>query len=818
MTDALVTPLQIESVLPDLREALASHNRCLLVAEPGAGKTTRVPLMLLQQTPPSRGRWLLMEPRRVAARLASQRMADAIGEPVGRTIGFRVRGDFKVSAATRLEVITQGILIRMLQDDPTLEGIAGLVFDEFHERSLDADLGLALALDVQTQVRADLRLLVMSATLDVRALQALLGADTPLIECPGRAWPVTTFHRPPSMREAPESHQATLIREALASHVGDVLVFLPGQAEIRRLARALASQPSGDVLVEPLHGQLPLEHQQRVLRPDPGGRRRVILATALAESSVTVPGVRIVVDAGLERVPVYQPRSGLTRLDTRRVNRASADQRRGRAGREAAGFCYRLWSPEQPLAAHREPEILQADLAGLAFELARWEIADSAQLRWPTSPPTAALASARDLLRTLGIFDNETRLTAFGRACARWPTHPRLAAMLETAASVHALPLACWLVAWLEEDPPGDDIDVMRILERRPRRDGAGADGRWWRSARQWARAAECGLDVESLDALPTLLARAYPDRIARRLAPGRFKLASGGQAHLRLDQPLAHAEWLVTLELDGDPSGAGVFHAVAISRSDLEGAFPRTRTWRESIEWDATTGRLVGESVRGIGELVIERRALVRLPADMVRHALLNAVRERGSLEWSERDLQVRGRLRLVRRVLGDTWPDVDDAILLATLDDWLGPFLDGVTRLDQLDALPLGDYLLHTLDWPQRRALDELVPTHLEVPSGSRIAIDYTETEPVLAVRLQEMFGQTETPRIVDGSVPLLIHLLSPAQRPVQVTRDLASFWATTYFDVRKDLRARYPKHAWPDDPLKAPPTARPRRRRPT
>jgi ATP-dependent helicase HrpB len=817
MTDPLTATLQIESVLPELREALELHDRCLLVAEPGAGKTTRVPLMLLDRTPPAQGRWLLLEPRRVAARLAAQRMADTLGEPLGRTVGFRVRGEFKVGPATRLEVITQGILIRMLQDDPTLDGVAGVVFDEYHERSLDADLGLALALDVQAQVRPDLRLLVMSATLDVRAMREVLGADTPLVECPGRAWPVTTFHRPPAMREPSEIHQAAVVREALATHGGDVLVFLPGQAEIRRLARALASLAGEDVLVEPLHGQLPLEQQQRVLRPDPHGRRRVILATAVAESSLTVPAVRIVVDAGLERVPVYQPRSGLTRLDTRRVNRASADQRRGRAGREAPGFCYRLWSPEQPLAAHREPEIVQADLAGLAFELARWG-ADANDLRWPTPPPAASFASGRDLLRTLGIFDGENRLTAFGRACARWPTHPRLAAMLETAATIDALPLACWTVAWLEEDPPSDDIDVLHILERRPRRDGAGPDGRWWRSARQWANAAKCELTVASLEPLPTLLAHAYPDRIARRVAAGRFKLASGGQALLRPDHPLAHAESLVAIELDGDPSGAGVFHAVAISQADLENGFPATRTWQERIEWDAATGRLVGESVRGIGELVIERRPLARLPADTVRRALLDAVRSRSSLAWSERDLQLLGRLRLVRRVLGDNWPDVDDAFLLATLDDWLGPHLEGVTRLDQLDALPLGDYVLGMLDWSQRRALDELVPTHLEVPSGSRIAIDYSAPEPVLAVRLQEMFGQTETPRIVEGRVPLLIHLLSPAHRPVQVTRDLASFWATTYFDVRKDLRARYPKHAWPDDPLQAEPTARTRRRTPS
>lgn len=822
MTTASLTPLPIDAVLPDLCTALARHNRCVLVAQPGAGKTTRAPLALLEQCPPESDRWLLLEPRRIAARLAAARMAEQLGEPLGHTIGYRVRGEQKVSRHTRLEVVTQGILIRMLQDDPLLEGVTGIIFDEFHERSLDADLGLTLTLDVQQGLRDDLKLLVMSATLDVTALLKVLGNDIPVIDCPGRSWPVHTHYRPQAIREAAELHRAKIIQETLASHAGDLLIFLPGQAEIRRLQRALQERLPSHVEVLPLHGQLPLSEQQRALRgysgraddadvsKDAKAQRRIILSTAIAESSVTVPGVRVVIDAGQERVPVFHPRSGLTRLATRRVNRASAAQRCGRAGREAEGHCYRLWSAEQPLMAYGEPEILQADLSGLAFELARWGVTDADTLPWVTPPPSAALASARQLLNTLGIFDERHHLTDFGRRCARWPTQPRLAALLEAATEQDQLPLACWLVAWLEEDAPGDDVDVARIIERRPRRDGPGADGRWWRTARQWAKRAGCelascaSLASNHLDALPVLLAHAFPDRIARQSAVGRFKLASGGQALLPDHHPLARSDWLVAVELDGQINGARIFHAAAIDRDALQTTFPRMREWREHIVWDDETGRLVGEQVRGLDELILERRPLSQLPVEAIRAALLSALRRRGTLRWSDADLQLLGRLRLVQRTLGEPWPDTSDEYLLATLEDWLGPRLDGVTRLEQLDRLPLGDYLLDSLDWSLRRQLERLAPTHLTVPSGSHLVIDYRGDEPVLAVKLQEMFGQCETPRLVDSRVPVLFHLLSPARRPVQVTRDLANFWASTYFEVRKDLKGRYPKHPWPDDPL--------------
>lgn len=817
-----VAALPVEAALPALREALARHSRCLLVAQPGAGKTTRVPLDLLKADPSGRSRWLLLEPRRVAARLAAGYMAEQLGEILGQTVGYRVRGESKVSASTRVEVVTQGILTRMLQDDPGLEGITGIIFDEFHERSLDADLGLALALDVQQGLREDLQLLIMSATLDVGSLRQVLGPQTPVIECPGRVWPVNTVHRSPPLREAPERHQAAIVREALSAHTGDVLVFLPGQAEIRRLQRELEGSVPGHVELLPLHGQLTLAQQQAVLRPaGDDTRRRVILSTAIAESSLTVPGVRIVVDAGLERVPVYQTRSGLSILDTRRVNRASADQRRGRAGREAAGVCYRLWADEQMLAAHREPEILQADLSGLVFELLRWGVQNTAALTWVTPPPAPALESARQLLSALGLLEVDGSLSALGRQCGRWPTHPRLAVLMNAAAAMRAEALACWLIAWLEESIGAPELDLTVVFAALSDGKRKVTEERWKRAARQWAARAGCSLQVANADALVPLLARAYPDRVAQNQRQTsdqgrvRFKLVSGGQALLAETQALARADYLVAVELDGDASGARIYHAVAIRQSVLETCFPQTLRWRQEVRWDSEAGRLVGEELRGLGALVLERRPLRSLPPEAVRQGLLGALRQRGTLSWSDEDRQLLGRLRLLHRVLGEPWPALADSELLDTLEDWLGPHLQGITRLEQADQLPLGRFLHDALDWSLQQQLTQLAPTHIPVPSGNRIAVDYAGDEPVLAVKLQEMFGQKDTPAVANDTVKVVLHLLSPARRPVQVTRDLANFWATGYFEVRKDLRGRYPRHPWPDDPLAAEATARVKKR---
>ncbi|MGM0782904.1 MAG: ATP-dependent helicase HrpB [Pseudomonadota bacterium] len=809
------TSLPIDARIGDLREALVAHSRALLIAEPGAGKTTRVPLALLDESWCRGGKLLLLEPRRVAARLAAGFMAESLGEPVGETVGYRMRGESRTGPRTRLEVVTQGVLTRMLQDDPLLEGVAGLIFDEFHERSLEADLGLALALDVQS-VRDDLRLLVMSATLDVAALGETLGRDAPVVDCPGRSFPVETRYRALNGRLNAAPQQAVAVCDALETQPGDALVILPGVAEIHRLSRELKARACG-LAVRELHGRLSLDVQRQALRTDSEGRRRVVLATAIAESSVTVEGVHIVVDAGLERVPVFQPRSGLSRLETRRVNRASADQRRGRAGRQGPGLCVRLWAEEQPLVAHGEPEIRQADLAPLAFELARWGIVDAGQLDWVTPPPAAGLAAGRDLLQRLGVLDADCHLTRLGQACARWPTHPRLAVMLERAVEFEARPLACALVALLE----GRDTDAERDLEASLHaRLAAPRDHRQWqRDASRLTDIAGCRLDVTSLAPLGELLALAYPERIAQRLEPGRFRLASGGLAVLPESHALAHAEWLVAAELDGQPSGARIFRGVTLSAERVEALYPETRDWQSRIEWSEEQGRLVGERVRALGAVVLARKPLTKLPEEAVRGALLDALRRSGVLPFGEAADQLRGRVVLMRREFGEAWPDWSMAALLERLEDWLGPYLDGITRLDVIDTLPLERYLLDTLDWPLRRGLEALVPERLAVPSGSHVRLDYTPclegNEPVLAVKLQETFGWRSSPRIADGRVSVLLHLLSPARRPLQVTADLASFWANAYPQVRKEMRGRYPKHPWPEDPLTAEATERTKRR---
>ncbi|GHE19666.1 ATP-dependent helicase HrpB [Halomonas urumqiensis] len=811
--------LPIDARLPDILASLEPSSRVLLVAEPGAGKTTRVPLALLKAPWSRGGKWLLLEPRRVAARLAAGFMAETIGESVGQTVGLRMRGETRVGQDTRLEVITQGVLTRLLQDDPMLEGVAGVIFDEFHERSLEADLGLALALDAQAGLREDLRLLVMSATLDVESLLAVMGRQTPVIDCPGRSYPVTTHYRALNQREDVVRQQASAVLESLENDVGDALVILPGVVEIRRLARELAPRAPGLALLE-LHGRLPLEAQRRALCPDVEGRRRVVLATAIAESSVTVEGVRIVIDAGRERVPVFQPRTGMTRLETRQVNRASADQRRGRAGRQGPGTCLRLWSEEQPLIPHGEPEIRQADLAPLAFELARWGISDPAQLRWVTPPPEASLSAARDLLQRLGLLDAAFHLTALGRAATRWPTHPRLAAMLERAAELDARPLACALVAMLE----GRDMDAERDLAQALslRLADARAYRQWHGEARRLAAIARCGLEVNSLDPLGELLALAYPERIAQRhdeRSPGRFRLAGGGLATLPESHPLAHAELIVAAELDGQASGARIFRAVALEVSRLERLYPESREWRTQLAWSDEQGRLVGEQVRGLGAVVLASKPLQALPTEAVRRALLDALRRRGALPFDHQAEQLRGRVALLRREEGEAWPDWSAQHLLGSLATWLGPHLEGVTRLEDVLRLPLGRLLHDSLDWPLRSRLDALAPERLAVPSGSQIRLDYTpcleDKPPVLAVKLQEVFGWHESPRIVSGRVPVLLHLLSPARRPLQVTGDLASFWANGYPQVRKEMRGRYPKHPWPEDPLVAEATARTKRR---
>ncbi|MEQ5857657.1 ATP-dependent helicase HrpB [Halomonas sp. EF61] len=852
--------LPIDARLPQLTAALEQHNRALLVAEPGAGKTTRVPLALLDCDwcggDDGRGRLLLLEPRRVAARLAAGHMAELLGERPGETVGYRMRGESRVGPTTRLEVVTQGVLSRMLQHDPMLEGVTGILFDEFHERSLEADLGLALALDVQQGLREDLRLVVMSATLDVAAMQGVLGQDVAVIECPGRQYPVQTLYRQLSQRASAEEQQGRVVMEALqasdpVSHggddnargggdpAGDVLVILPGVAEIERLGRWLGERLEA-IAVLPLHGRLPLEQQRAALRPDPNGRRRVVLATAIAESSVTVDGVRSVVDAGLERVPVFSPRTGLSRLETRRVNRASADQRRGRAGRQGPGRCYRLWAEEQPLPPHAEPEIHQADLSGLAFELARWGVKDASALAWVTSPGTAALDSGRRLLQSLGLVEPDGGLSSLGRAAGRWPVHPRLAAMLERAsrAGEASLALACALVAWLEgrqgasREPDLERVFVPLLSSPRP-------DPAWQREAWRLCKRAGVALDKARMGEprgtgepgasiiLGELLLCAYPDRVAQHLSPGRFRLRGGGLVTLASDHPLAHAPLLVAVDLDGRQREARLYRGVRIEEAALLAHFPELGDWTERVAWNASAGRLEGERVRALDAVVLERKPLAGPPSREARHrALLDALGQREALPLDEAAEQLRRRVALLRRTHDPQWPELDDASLMAELEDWLGPHLDGLSRLDQVLALPWERLLRERLPWPLAGKLDELAPRQLALPSGDSAALRYerevddgdehgTRIVPVLAAKLQALFGCEATPCIVDGRVPVRLELLSPARRPLATTMDLRSFWHNVYPEVRKENRGRYPKHPWPEDPLAAEATMRTKRR---
>ncbi|HEU4588211.1 MAG TPA: ATP-dependent helicase HrpB [Gemmatimonadales bacterium] len=846
--------LPIEPVLPALRAALRDRTAAVLQAPPGSGKTTRVPLALLVEPWLAGARIVMLEPRRLAARAAATWMAHLLNEPVGGIVGYRVRGDTRVGPRTRIEVVTEGVLTRMVQADPALEGIGLVVFDEFHERSVHADLGLALTLHSQGILRDDLRVLVMSATLDGEVVSALLGG-APVLTGEGRAYPVETIYRAPRPEARLEATTAAAVLDALAHEDGDVLVFLPGSGEIRRVAERLAeAAPGPAVRVLPLYGDLPAADQEAAIQPSPPGRRKVVLATSIAETSLTIEGVRVVIDAGLSRVPRFSPRTGMTRLETVRVSRAAADQRRGRAGRLGPGVCIRLWSEadDRLLRPHAVPEILEADLAPLALELAVAGVGDPGELRWLDAPPGAAYARARELLRELGALDQSGRVTAHGRAMATLGLHPRLAHMLLRARDQGHGAVACDLAALLGErdvlrgGSGAVDADIRLRLEalqggRRGRERGAGRAGSSETSAGGTGGAADSAAlrrvraeaallrqqlgvrgEMPGIDAAEfagSLLALAYPDRVGQRRADqeGRFLLRSGQGAYFAEPQPLGRSAYIVAAELDGKPRESRIFLAAPIEAAELEAQFADQIEAESFVRWDDTTGSVLARRQRRLGALVLSDAPLRDPEPDAVRTALLEGLTRQGidALPWSEGARRLRERLAFLHQ-LDDAWPDVSDAALLASLPEWLGPHLGGIRRRDELARVDLAGALLGRLDWKQRARLDELAPTHVEVPSGSRIAVDYGDPgAPVLAVRLQEVFGWTETPRVGGGTVPLTLHLLSPAQRPVQVTRDLAGFWRTTYFDVKKDLKGRYPKHYWPDDPLQATPTRRVRPR---
>jgi ATP-dependent helicase HrpB len=822
--------LPIDAVLAPLHAALSDGRSAVLVAAPGAGKTTRVPLALLDASWRGDGRILVLEPRRLAARAAAEQMARLINEPVGRTIGYRVRLESRVSADTRVEVITEGIFTRLVQDDPSLEGVAAVLFDEFHERHLPSDLGLALALEARSVLRPDLRLVVMSATLEPAPVATLLGDGTPapVIVSEGREHPVTTAWRPVRDGVPMPRHAAQSVRAALTSHPGDVLMFLPGIAELQRTRDALEAEPL-DARVELLHGSLSLDEQDRVLRPRLPGRR-VILSTAIAESSVTLDGVRVVVDAGLARVPRYDPRSGMSRLATVRVSRASADQRRGRAGRTAPGHCIRLWDESQHAAmpARATPEMLETDLTALALELACAGHADADALRWLDAPPAGALAQGRGLLRDLGALDAQGRVTSHGRAMAALGIAPRLAHLALRGAALGTATLACEIAALLAErdilrrDAAEHDADIATRVEALRGRDRGRVDAARAQRVRQEAQALRRALPrdahdrAEDLNALGTLVAMAYPDRIAQRRtgeAP-RFLLRNGRGARLATPQPLGASPFLAVADLDGDPAESRIWLAAPLDETALRDAVEGQVTTERRIWWDEASESVRATEREQLGAIILRERPLRDIPPDAIAAALLEAVRTKGiaALPWSDADIALRARLAFVHAALGAPFPDVSDDALLATLDQWLLPALGDARRWSDLARSGLGDALLAPLPWAQRERLDRAAPTHVEVPSGSRIRVDYADPQhPVLAVKLQECFGLTETPRLAEGRVPVTMHLLSPAGRPVQVTQDLASFWRSGYFEVRKDLKGRYPRHPWPDDPLAAPATRR-------
>ncbi|MGE8362937.1 ATP-dependent helicase HrpB [Pseudomonas sp.] len=836
--------LPIDVLLPALRETLAHRDEAVLEAPPGAGKTTRVPLALADEPWLAGQRIIMLEPRRLAARAAAERLASELGEAVGETVGYRIRLESKVSARTRIEVVTEGVLARRLQDDPTLEGIGLLIFDEFHERSLDADLALALALNGRAMFRGEdageppLKILLMSATLEGERLAGLLD-DAPVLRSEGRMFPVTmNWGAPYQAGEWVEPRVLSTVLQVLADEPGSVLVFLPGQAEIRRVAEQLGEALAGrsDILLCPLHGDLALAAQRQAIEPAPAGLRKVVLATNIAETSLTIDGVRVVVDAGLARVPRFDPGSSMTRLDTQRISRASATQRAGRAGRLQPGACYRLWSQAQheQLAAYSSAEILQADLAGLAMQLARWGVQPD-ELAWLDPPPAAAFAQARDLLGRLGALDERGSLTAHGQAMAELPAHPRIAHLLLRAQALGLGGLACDLAALLGERDilrgAGADLHSRLALlsgESKASRGAASGVQRTRQLARQFQGYLK-GVPVTTPVADPdhprwlgALLAFAYPDRVAqqRREGGAEYRLANGRAAQFGEPDGLMKEPWLVVADL-GSRQGQReerIYLAASLDPALFDGVLAELIRDHQVLDWDEREGVLRAERQRKLGELVVAREALPGLDDEARGRALVGLVRRKGLelLPWTPELRQWQARVTLLRGLdLAEKdeseWPDVSDPALRASLETWLAPYLGKVNRLSHFANLELASILHNLLPWPLPQHLDELAPKALAVPSGSRIGLDYSEQPPVLAVRLQELFGLAQTPRIANGRQQVLLHLLSPARRPVQVTQDLANFWASTYAEVKKDLKGRYPKHYWPDDPLIAEPTAR-------
>ncbi|WP_372833157.1 ATP-dependent helicase HrpB [Pontibacterium sp.] len=847
-----MSDLPINTVLPELKSLLCEHHQLVLEAPPGAGKTTGVPLALLDEVWLSGQKIIMLEPRRLAARAAAERMASLLGEKAGETVGYRVRLDTKVSRKTRIEVVTEGILTRMLQSDPSLEGIGLVIFDEFHERSLDADLALALTLQGRMLFRDDdpLKLLVMSATLDGAAVAELLD-DAPILRSEGRAYPVTVHYGDAAglLDRAIEPVAAATVMDALISDEGSVLVFLPGQREINRTYKLLTEKLTSradlsHVIVTPLYGDLTLQEQRKAIEPSPAGQRKVVLATAIAETSLTIEGVRVVVDAGLSREAIFDPATGMSRLQTRRLSRAASVQRAGRAGRMEPGVCYRLWSETQQaqLAPFTAPEITQADLTPLVLQLIRWGVDDPAELSWLDLPPPALYQQALDLLLRLDaveVSSDSYRLTAHGERMAQLPTHPRLAHMLLLGIRYGLTEQACHLAALLSDRDPlkRRDTDIAERLawlrgDLKAERHTQGALHRMRQVSKQFKR--QCGLlesEVDNAVSDPAnsrwtgfLIAGAYPDRIACQRSKGGadYRMSNGRAA--RLPEGDHHnAEWLALAQVGGRSGDHTdrIFLSAVLEPDLFDGPLADMVSSFEEVTWSKQQDRLTAELQRRVGKLVLSRAPLKDISDEAKSAALLGVVRKRGLniLPWTPALRSWQTRVQFLHSSFAEVnggastenhWPDLSDKHLLDSVDQWLAPYLSGISHINHFANLDLRNILLALLPWPLPQQLDELAPERFTVPTGSNIKIDYSETPPVLAVRMQEMFGCLDTPRI-GNATPLKLHLLSPAMRPLQVTQDLAGFWQNSYPEVQKEMKGRYPKHRWPDDPANAEPSRR-------
>ena len=853
MTEPFASPLPIDAVLGELGRTLAAQHTAVLVAPPGAGKTTRVPLALLDAPWIAGRKILVLEPRRIAARASAERMARTLGERVGETVGYRVRFGSKVSRKTRIEVVTEGIFSRRILDDPELNGVAAILFDEFHERSLDADLGLALARDVQSGLREDLRILVMSATIDGARVAKLLD-DAPVIESEGRAFPVETRYLGRKPDSPIERQMADAIAMALRAEAGSVLAFLPGASEIRRTQNMLAERiHDASIEIVPLFGALEAAVQDRAIAPAPKGQRKVVLATSIAETSLTIEGVRIVVDSGMARVPRYEPDIGLTRLETVRASRAAVDQRRGRAGRTEPGVCYRLWDEPQTasLSAYTQPEILSADLSSLVLDLAQWGVSDPATLAFLDPPPAPALNEARSLLRELGALDADGRITDEGKSLRALALPPRLARMIVGAHRLGAGREAADIAAVLtERSLGGDSVDLEVRLDhfrrdRSPRAAGARQLAERWASqvaasspsprvgegrgggsagrARnltpspnpsEWASlpvsAPQGGGELSTGE----MLALAFPDRVARNRGNGSFVLANGRGASVDPASVLARAPYIAVAELTGTAANGRILLAVPTAQADIERLFADQIDTADEVTFDRTAMSLRARRRKRLHAITLAESPLAVAPSVTTARILAAGLIDAGldRLPWSKPLKQWRDRVMFLRAAEGEEWPDLSDAGLAATSESWLVPTLSDKTALKEFSAGDLSDALMALLPWSLRARMEREAPTHFEAPTGTMLAIDYeTGQGPTIAVRLQELFGLTTHPSIAQGKVPLVLELLSPAHRPVQVTRDLPGFWRGSYAAVRSDLRGRYPRHPWPDDPANATPTRR-------